>query len=74
VDGAFVKPVLNQRKLAAGSPEEVELRAATIWAGEITRRALGGQVPAWKIDFVLWQRSHDPEILIRHHRTHTCFY
>ena len=61
-------------ELVPGAPEEIELRAATIWAGEIIRRALGGAVPAWKIDFFLWQRSHDPAIRVEHHRTRTVFY
>ena len=61
-------------ELVAGAPEEIELRAATIWAGEIIRRTLGGTVPAWKIDFLLWQRSHDPDVRVEHHRTRTVFY
>ena len=64
----------RREELAPGAPEELELRAAAIWAGEIIRRTLGGAVPAWKLDFLLWQRSHDPDIRVEHHRTRTVFY
>jgi hypothetical protein len=64
----------RRAELVAGALEEIELRAATIWAGEIIRRTLGGAVPAWKIDFLLWQRSHDPDVRVEHHRTRTVLY
>jgi hypothetical protein len=64
----------RREELAAGTAEEIELRAATIWAGEIIGRGLGGAVPAWKIDFLLWQCSHDPDVGVEHHRTRTVFY
>lgn len=64
----------RREELAAATPEEIELRAATIGACELIRRTLGGAVPAWKIDFLLWQRSHDPDVRIEHHRTRTVFY
>ena len=63
----------QRRELPAGSPEEVELRAATIVAGEVLRQALDGRVPAWHLDFVLWQRSHEPGVNIEHHRTRTIY-
>lgn len=61
-------------EIPAGAREEIEIRAATIWAVEIIRRELNGAVPAWKIDFVLWKHSHDPDVRIEHHRTRTVFY
>jgi hypothetical protein len=64
----------RSEELAAGAPAEIELRAATAWAGEIIRRTLGGAVPAWKLDFLLWQRSHDPDIRVAHHRTRSVYY
>ena len=74
IEPALAERIERREELPPGSPEEVELRAATIWAGELIRRALGGAVPAWQLDFVLWQRSHDPEVRCEHHRTRTVFY
>jgi hypothetical protein len=64
----------RKQELAAGAPEEIELRAATIAASDLICRAFGGAVPPWKLDFFLWQRSHDPEVLVEHHRVRTLFY
>jgi hypothetical protein len=66
--------IQRHEEIPAGSREEIELRAATIWATEIIRREMNGAVPAWRIDFVLWKRSHDPDVTIEHHRTRTVFY
>ena len=64
----------RREEILAGSPEEVEFRAATIWATELIRRACENTVPAWKIDFHLWQHSHDAEVVVEHHRTRTVYY
>jgi hypothetical protein len=74
-----VKPELAARierreEIAAGSPEEVELRCATIVAAEMIREVLGGRIPAWHLDYVLWRRSHDPDVQVEHHRTRTIYY
>lgn len=66
--------IARRAELPPGSPEEVELRCATIWSAEILRRALGGGIPAWRLDYVLWERAHDPAVGVDHHRTRTVFY
>jgi hypothetical protein len=46
--------------IAAGSEEEIEIRAATVWAVELLRRALarhGIERPASAIDYRLWAES-----------------
>jgi hypothetical protein len=62
----------------ASSTEEIEIRACTVWATELMARALqsqrGVEIPAWILDEYLWQRSHDPEVTVQHHRTLTCYY
>lgn len=63
--------------IAAGSPEEVELRVHTIWAVELMHRALaqrGTEKAVWLIDEYLWERSHDQDVEIQHHRTRTIWY
>ena len=59
-------------EIAPDSAEEVELRAATICIGDRMARAV--QVPAWRLDYFLWERSHDPDVAVQHHRTRTIFY
>ena len=64
--------------LEAGSPEEVEIRANTIWAVELIRKELvllGKARRAFEVDSILWNMSQDPAIKTRpHHRTVTIFY
>ena len=59
-------------EIAPDSAEEVELRAATICIGD--RMAQSLEVPAWRLDYFLWERSHDPDVVVQHHRTRTIFY
>ena len=64
-------------EIPAGSPEEVELRAATVIAADVLRTYLAERrlhLPAWHLDYVLWERSHDPEVNVPHHRTRTIYY
>jgi hypothetical protein len=64
--------------LLAGSALEVEIRAATIWAVELLRRALAEQgitQSASAIDYRLWAESQTPDPKLRpYHRTRTPFY
>jgi len=65
------------RLIPPGSEPEVELRAATIAGAEMLREALaerGLRVDACRLDYVLWARSHDPEVIIPHHHTRTIYY
>jgi hypothetical protein len=64
--------------LAAGSREEVEIRAATVWVGELMRRALAARglpVTALHVDYWLWRAGQQkgPETE-PYHRTRTIFY
>jgi len=64
--------------LKAGSEEEVEIRANTIWAVELICREmkrLGKEVSASQIDWLLWNLGQDDEFRARpYHRTLTIFY
>ena len=64
--------------LAPGGVEEVEIRAATIWASELLRREivrLGGQaVTAVEIDQLLWHLGQDAADMRPYHRVRTIFY
>jgi hypothetical protein len=67
-----------QIELAAGSPFEIEIRAATIWAVEELRRALRQRdidLPAYQLDWTLWQFGQNlPAATRPYHRTRTIFY
>ncbi len=70
---------IDQRnELPAGSPEEIEIRAATVWAvEEISHRlaAAGRAMPAWQIDWALWSLAQElPPDAPPYHRTRTVFY
>ena len=64
--------------LNAGSEEEVEIRANTIWAVELICREmkrLGKEVSASQIDWLLWNLGQDHEFRAKpYHRTVTIFY
>ncbi len=64
-------------ELPAGSDEEIELRANTIWAVREMQRALasrGHEWSAYQIDNYLWHQAHDSSVTVPHHRTRTIFY
>ena len=64
--------------LVPGSPEEVELRAASIHVAELMKAAIkkqGRNVTSVNIDHILWHRGAEPEIKQRPtHRTKTVWY
>ena len=64
--------------LPAGSPEEVELRANTVWAVELLRRELsrlGKSLIPVELDWLLWELAQRGEFKVKpHHRTVTIFY
>ncbi|MCP4249527.1 MAG: hypothetical protein GY778_20995 [bacterium] len=77
VTPVLAEAIQRQQEIPAGSAAEVELRAATVVAGELLREALTRakhRIEAWRLDYVLWERSHDPAISIDHHRTRTIYY
>jgi hypothetical protein len=64
--------------LAPGSPDEVEIRANTIWAVELIREELkqGGKAfRAFEIDWLLWTLGQSDEFRAKpYHRTVTILY
>lgn len=64
--------------LAAGSPEEVEIRACAVHAVELLRAQLAQQgrpTTAVRLDCLLWNRGQQPAYkAIPRHRTRTIFY
>jgi len=64
--------------LAAGGPEEVEIRANTVCAVELIHRELerlGKDLRAFEIDWVLWNLGQQDEFRSKpYHRTVTIFY
>jgi hypothetical protein len=65
-------------QLQPGSPEEVEIRANTIWSVELIRRELehlGKRLRAFEIDWILWNLGQKEEFREKpYHRTVTIFY
>lgn len=68
----------DQELLAPGGEEEVELRAATIWACELLRRemshASGRTITAVEIDQLLWYLAQNTSGMRPYHRTRTIYY
>ena len=67
----------NRVELPSGSPAEVEIRAATIWGVEELRRAmadLGQPLPAFKLDWRLWEAGQHIPDERPYHRTRTIYY
>lgn len=65
-------------ELPCGSPEEIEIRAATVIAVEQLRETLlerGVSLLTIEVDWLLWQMGEESKERIRpHHRTRTIFY
>jgi hypothetical protein len=77
------EPVLAERiqnleYIQAGSAEEVEIRAATIWAVELIRQELnahGQKMSSARLDSWLWYLGQDDACrILPYHRTRTIFY
>jgi hypothetical protein len=75
---ALAQKVDRQVFIEAGSFEEIEIRANTIWAVELIRRELnkqGEDLRSFEIDWILWNRSQDMSLNVKpYHRTVTVFY
>lgn len=77
LDKEFAARIDRGEEIPAQSPEEIELRAATIWVGKLLANALaatGQATPMWELDYVLWVLARRPEVRVPHHRTITQFY
>jgi hypothetical protein len=70
--------IQNLVHIPAGSPEEVEIRAATVWAVELLRQKLADQgfsVDSPQLDSWLWYLGQeDTYRAMPYHRTRTIFY
>ncbi|MHB8597137.1 MAG: queuosine 5'-phosphate N-glycosylase/hydrolase [Ktedonobacteraceae bacterium] len=67
----------NQELIPQGSEEEIEIRAATVWACELLRRAMAGHdriITAAAIDQRLWLLGQESTHMQPYHRTRTLFY
>jgi hypothetical protein len=67
----------NQELIPQGSEEEIEIRAATVWACELLRRAMAEHnrtVTAAEIDQRLWLLGQGSTHMRPYHRTRTIFY
>lgn len=62
--------------IPAGSPEEVEIRANTVWAVELIRQELKNlNLRAFEIDWILWDLGQKSKFKEKaHHRTLTIYY
>lgn len=74
-----LRELLDQQiEIPAGSPEEVEIRAATIWGVEETRlqlASLGHHWDACRVDWALWEMGQElPSGIRPYHRTRTIAY
>jgi putative queuosine salvage protein len=77
-DPRLAERVDNQELLEPGGEEEVELRAATVWACELLRRemsrAAGKAITAVEVDQLLWYLGQNPSEMRPYHRTRTIYY
>ncbi len=74
---ALAERIDNQELLEAGSEEETEIRAATIWACELLRREMLHQdhpITAAEIDLRLWLLGQQSSEMRPYHRTRTIYY
>ena len=74
----LAETIAARRLIPLGSPWEVEIRSATIWACEFLRRTLADQdrlFRATEIDWILWLAGQSlPAEMPPYHRTLTVFY
>ena len=77
-DAGLVATVDGEILIPAGDRREVEIRAATVWAAELMRRALIPRMPhltALHLDYWLWYAGRDQGPGIKpYHRTLTTAY
>ncbi len=76
-DSTLAQRIDNQELLPAESEEEVEIRAATIWACELLRRMMqqhGYTTTAAEIDQRLWWMGQQLTEMRPYHRTRTIYY
>jgi hypothetical protein len=76
-DPELARRIDNMELIEAGSEEEIEIRAGTVWACELLRRRMiqhdHPMTPA-EIDLRLWLTSQNASNMKPYHRTRTQFY
>ena len=75
---ALIAHIEAGKPIAAGSPEEIEIRACALHAVELLKDALharGHKITSMELDFLLWNRGQQPTYKsIPRHRSRTVFY
>lgn len=75
---ALTSRIETGKRIAAGSAEEIEIRACALHAVELLKDALnasGHQITSMGLDFLLWNRGQQPAYKsIPRHRCRTVFY
>ncbi len=69
--------IKNKILILAGSKEEIEIRAATVWAVEFLKEELakrGKKLYSYEIDWILWVKSQKEKIKSNYHLTKTIYY
>jgi len=61
-------------EIDSGSQEEVEIRAATVWAVELIKRAMKKKIIATQIDSIFWGMGQDFGKMRPYHRVRTIYY
>lgn len=76
--GKYLLAKIRQKQLLlAGSTEEIEIRANTIWAINFLKKALAKKglfLRAFELDWWLWEKSQRIKMALPHHRIRTIFY
>lgn len=70
---SLAEKIDNYVLIPAGSPEEAEIRSATIWGVELIRQSLKKYTAA-EIDNAIWYLSQDQTGFRPYHRTYTIYY
>jgi hypothetical protein len=74
----LIQHIEAQKRIPAGSTEEIEIRACALHAVELLKDALnasGHAITSMELDFLLWNRGQQPAYKsIPRHRTRTVFY
>lgn len=73
----LLNKIKNERPILAGSREEIEIRANTIWAIEKIKQVLSARnrdLPSLQIDWLLWNLAQKIKMPIPYHKTRTIYY
>ena len=74
---SLAKKVDAQIEIAKDSPQEIEIRAAMLWAVEFLREELatrGRKMPSIHVDWILWDASQALADMKPYHRVRTIYY